>query len=95
MSMAKRELERRWELEAAAVSVARQAGAIKACPFHEEVNIDQWDEDALKMAYAIGTNKWKAGEINGTREEFMDAIKAAVDEAGESCYICDKNLDSD
>jgi hypothetical protein len=92
MGMAKRELERRWELDLEAASVARQAGAIKACPRHEEVSIDQFDSDAVDRAYAIATNKWKAGEIRAdSREELMDAIKDAIDEAGDTCYICEND----
>lgn len=89
MGQMKRELERREGLDAAAVNVLRATKALKGCRRHEEINIDQWDFDAVKHAYAAGTIKWKAGEIDGTREEFMEAIEEAIEEAGDSCYICD------
>jgi hypothetical protein len=88
MSLAKRELERHWALEAAAVEVLVEAHAVDRCDMHDEILIDQGDDETLRRAYAIGTNRWKAGEIDGTREEFMDAIKKARDEADYQCNIC-------
>lgn len=95
MGMAKRELARQEDVENSAIRVAVQAGALKSCLLHEDIVIDQWDSDALQRAYAIGTNLWKTGEIDATREEFMEAIKEAVDQSAESCWICDKHAASD
>lgn len=73
-----------------AIEVAKQAGAVKECEFpgHSDSIVDQWDDDANKRAYAIGTNRWKAGEIDATREEFMDAIKEAIETAPDECPEC-------
>lgn len=65
-----------------------EAGAVEQCPWHEEIVVDQCDEDALRHAYAIGTNRWKAGKIDGTREELMAAIKRVVRESAEECPFC-------
>jgi hypothetical protein len=85
-------LERREELAAFAESIAREAGAIKACESHDDISIDQWDDDAKQRAYAIGTNRWKSGDIDASREDLMNAIKSAIDHSAESCPHCEKNM---
>lgn len=91
MGQAKRELERREALEQRAIEAALEAKAIRECEGHSGVYIDRYDEDARKAAYAIGTNMFKRDEIDGTREEFMDAIKAAIEGASDKCYACAKH----
>lgn len=95
MGMAKREMERHDDLVAQAIGVALQAKAIKECPIHDEVYLDAEDPEANRHAYAIGTNMVKAGKIEATREEFMDAIKEAIDGSGMECGWCAKNAASD
>lgn len=80
------------ELEGAANAAALQAGALKACPVHSDVLIDQGDPDANNLAYAIGTNTWKAGGMSCTRQEFMDAIKNAIEASADECGWCMKHL---
>lgn len=81
------------DLEGPARVAAFKAGAISSCPIHEDIIIDQEDPDAVAKAYAIGTNMWKAGDVDCDREDFMDAIKSVIDDAGEECGICSKNMD--
>ena len=97
MSQIKREMERLEHLRIAAIEVAKQAGAVKECSFpgHSDCILDQCDDDANKLAYAIGTNRWKAGEIDGTREDFMDAIKEAIEMALYDCPKCDRMMAKD
>jgi hypothetical protein len=97
MSQVKREMERLEHLHFQAIEVAKQAGAVKECTFpgHSDYVLDQWDDDANSRAYAIGTNRWKAGEIDGAREEFMDAIKEAISTASGDCPECDRMMAKD
>lgn len=97
MSQVKREMERIESLEQQAIAVAKEANAIKECGFpgHSDCFLSQWDDDANRHAYAIGTNRWKAGEVDGTREEFMDAIKEAIDTASDDCPECDRMMAKD
>jgi hypothetical protein len=96
MGQAKRELERQSDLNMQAQSVAKEAGAIKECDLgHLEIMIDQGDDEANKRAYAIGTNRWKEGLVDGTREEFMDAIKDAIESASYDCPRCEKLMADD
>jgi hypothetical protein len=92
MGQTKNEMMRIQDLEALASNVLVKAGALKPCDAHEEVLIDQDDPDAVKRAYAIGTNMVKAGEVDGTREEFMDAIKSAYESSAVECYSCSKMM---
>lgn len=80
-------------LEAVATGVALKAGALQACPLHDDVVLTVGNSEADRKAYAIGTNMVKSGEVDGTREEFMDAIKSAIDDASDECFICAKHRD--
>jgi hypothetical protein len=97
MSQVKREMDRLESLNFEAIEVAKQAGAVKECQFpgHSDQLLTQWDDDANKMAFAIGTNRWKTGEIDGTRQDFMDAIKEAIDTAPDECPECDRMMSKD
>jgi hypothetical protein len=90
MGQAKNEMMRIEGLEAQGADVLVIAGALKRCDMHEHILIIQDDSDALKSAYAIGTNMVKAGEVDGTREEFMDSIKSAYENGVDECYTCAK-----
>ena len=95
MGGAKREWERRQALEAQATIPLRKTGAIRPCYIHDDILINCEDADAERMAYAIGTNMVKAGEVEGDREEFMAAIKSALQDAADECPICAKYRDED
>jgi hypothetical protein len=62
-----------------AEDVAVRAGAIRRCELHQDITINTSDRDNTKRAYAMGTTLFKEGNIAGTREQFMDAIKYAID----------------
>ena len=71
------------------VAVAIEAGAIAVCPFHPEVTINQGNPDANRHAYAIATNRWKAANLLGEREEIMAGIKDAIEMAADDvCPMC-------
>ncbi len=89
--MAKDELMRKEALYSEGQSIAVEAGAIKECEFHPGTYLDCDDADAKNIAYAIGTKRWKESKgKEGDRKELMDAIKAAMDDAGDECYSCEK-----
>jgi len=90
MSRAKEELVGQDSLYLTAQGIAVEAKAIEECEYHSGTYLSCDDQDAEKMAYAIGTNKTKRGELNFKREELMDAIKTAISDAGEECYSCEK-----
>ena len=89
MSFAKRELERLEGLRTdgrrplSKLGRLRHATALKAFSYRD-------DSDAVKRAYAIGTNMMKAGEVDSTREELMDAIKDAIENSYNDCPYCAK-----
>ncbi len=93
MSLAKRELERLEGLRSDGKMALVKAGALKECDYHEDILIDQGDSDAVNKAYAIGTNMEKAGEVDGTREEFMAAIKHEIENSYIDCPYCAKAFD--
>jgi hypothetical protein len=93
MGQAKKEMMRLEDLQDVAMGVACKAKAVKECEWHEGIFIDLGDPDAGKLAYAIGTKMFKDGEVDGTREEFMAAIKSALETAGDECPICAKHRD--
>jgi hypothetical protein len=74
--------------EDAFTAVAIQAGAVKTCPLHSGVVINQGDPEADRRAYAIATNKWKEGELAGDGEDITAGIKNAIDMAADECPVC-------
>lgn len=70
-------------------AIAIEAGAIKVCPFHPQVTVNQGDPAANKRAYAIATNRWKAGDLLDDREGIMDGIRQAIDMAADECPVCE------
>lgn len=95
MGAAKAQMMRHNDLVHEAGGVLVRAGAAERCEFHDEVLIGQCDSDAERKAYAIGTNMVKAGEVDAAREEFMDAIKSAIVELSDECYMCAHALSKD
>jgi len=92
MSQVKRDMERVEGLHFRAIEVALEAKALKECSFpgHSDWVLDQGDDEANRLAYAIGTNRWQNGEIAGEREEFLDAIRHAIKGAPYDCPRCDR-----
>jgi hypothetical protein len=94
MGQAKKDMMRRDDMENIAMGVLVKAGAVKECDLHEGIYLDNEDPDAVNKAYAIGTNLWKSGEIDGDREEFMESIKNAYEtNAGWECGMCARHRD--
>lgn len=82
------------ELDGIANGFAIKAGAITTCEVHDDVTISLGDQDAESHAYALATNAWKAGGIECTREELMEAVKNAIVYASEDgCPRCRKLMD--
>jgi hypothetical protein len=71
MSLAKRELEEHDALRGIATGILIETGAVEQCLIHEEVIIDQGDDDALRHAYALATSRIKAGAIDADRVELL------------------------
>jgi hypothetical protein len=97
MSQVKRDMGRFGGLHFQAIEVALQAKALKECSFpgHSDLVLDQGDDEATRFAYAIGANRWERGEIDGGREEFLDAIKHAIKGAPYDCPRCDRMMAKD
>jgi hypothetical protein len=83
--------DRRDDLSAEADIVAARAKAIVPCPRgHDEIMINNCDDDANSHAYALGTIRWQKGDLGWERQEFMDAIKDAIDQSADECPRCEK-----
>ena len=97
MSQVKRDTGRVEGLRFQAVEVALQARALKECNFpgHSDSVLDQGNDEANRLAFAIGTSRWENGEIDGEREEFLDAIKHAIKGAPYDCPRCDRMMAKD
>ena len=79
------------KLRFSAEGIAVKARALKKCAFHTDILVWTGDPDAETLAYAIGTNKWKSGEIVCDRSDLMDAIKEAITMSAEECPECTKH----
>jgi hypothetical protein len=64
MGQVKGDLERIERLRYQAIEVALEAKALKGCSFpgHSHRLLDQGDDEANRLAYAIGTNRWENGK---------------------------------
>ena len=95
MGQAKNEMMRLDDMKGPATVAALKAGAVEECQVHDGIILEVGDSEAEKRAYAIGTNMVKNGEVDGTREEFMDSIKVVIEEAMDECPMCARNRDRD
>jgi hypothetical protein len=82
--------DRMADLSAEGEIVAVQAKAIVPCRWHDDIMINNADDDANSHAYALGTIRWQKGDIDCERQEFMDAIKDAIDQSADECPRCQK-----
>jgi hypothetical protein len=89
MGQAKNEMMRKEDLRGQAQRIALEADAVEECPHGTLLSTD--DAEAENRAYAIATNEFKAGKVDGARKELMDAIKQVLDEGAGECYSCSKN----
>lgn len=90
MGRQKEELARLEDLYAHAQGIAAQAGAIRECEHHPGIFITCEDTDAEEEAYAIAIKEMKNEEPSFKSEELIDAIKSAINDAGEECGYCAK-----
>jgi hypothetical protein len=97
MGQVDRDMKRMENLHFRAVEVALQAEALKECSFpgHSDWVLDQGDDEANRRAYAIGTDRWNNGEIDGERDEFLTAIRQAIKGAPYDCPRCDRMMAKD
>lgn len=91
MGQAKREMERGEDMLRQAEDIAVQAGVLKRCDRHEEILLTN-DVGNMSLAYALGTNYFKRGEVDGDRSEFMEAIKEASESGSGICPYCQKMM---
>lgn len=92
MGRAKQQMLEMEEMVQQAVQVLVDTGAAERCYIHEEIYWLTGDDEAERHAYARGTIIANDGGVSGTREEFMTAIKRAIDEAADMCHMCDKAM---
>lgn len=71
-----------------------EAGALKVCPAHPHVVVNQGDPEAERRAYAIATNRWKAGGLIEDRPDVMEGIKHALEMAADECPECERLRDA-
>ncbi len=76
------------ELEKTAMDVLIKAGALAECETHKGTFFDDGDPEAVSKAYATASDMVKAKDVDATRDEFMDAIKSVLENAGEECPHC-------
>ena len=94
MGGTKRMLEAQEDMRSQAYMLLIKEGAIKECAYHSHVYMSMCDDEAVKQAYAIGTNMWKNGEVEGDREDFMGAIKSVMDDSAFDCSACENHRHS-
>ena len=79
-----------------AVEILRDAGVAVPCATCGANDIQSYDGDAERQAYAMATNAWK-GEERGfrgmTREAVMEYMKGATRDVNNKCPSCDREGD--
>jgi hypothetical protein len=86
MGARKYDLIRAEEIDAEAARILVEAGAVERCGVHDWVLIDQYDGDALRRAYAIGTNLADDGALE--RDEIVSAIARVYKYSQDACDVC-------
>lgn len=74
------------EMDAEAARILVEAGAVKRCGVHDWVLIDQYDDDAVRRAYAIGTNLANDGLLE--RDDIVPAIARVYKCSEDACDVC-------
>ena len=85
------ELERQ-QVVAEVIPIVVRAGALRYCPLHgSDVVLRCWNLDGDRLAYAMATKAWNAGELSAEeREDVVAAVKAAIDDGALECWRCEK-----
>jgi hypothetical protein len=86
-------MERREEQIAEATAIAISAGVLSQCEYHPEMVWDNFGDP--QDTYRLGNARFTAGKLAThfeTRRDLTDAIKAAIEESGMRCTLCDKLL---
>jgi hypothetical protein len=92
MGAMKQQMMHEQEQREEATRIAVDAGVLKSCPYHGEV-YDPLNGDNTP-AYKLGNYRFSRGELNvefSSRPEMLDAIKAAIEDAGMECGYCAKD----
>jgi len=90
MSGAKRLMEEMDEKRRRAATIARRAGVLTVCGYHDEVFRSEKD---VVEAYKLGEARFlkdSLGEIFDSRREMTDYIKDVVEDANFECCVCSK-----
>ena len=81
------------EIREVAIDIAKEAGAVEECAMHSDILLDQYDDDALTLAYKIANKRISDGEIDlpdyVSRKDITDLIKEVVLESGTDCPRCE------
>jgi hypothetical protein len=81
------------ELRGVAIEIAKEAGAVEECVMHSDILLDQYDDDALTLAYKIANKCISDGDIDlpddVSRKDFTDLIKEVVSGSGMDCPRCE------
>jgi hypothetical protein len=78
------------DLRELAIEILLTAKAIEECPEHPHVTMTLDDRDALSLAYAIGTNRAKRGEVVASIAELRSAIETAYADSASDCPDCER-----
>ena len=92
MGQAKKEMMRQEELLYEAADIAVEAGVLRRCKYHPDI---VWDNHGDRSdAYKLGNARFSRGEVGDfrSRRELTDAIKNAIEQSGDECYLCAKRL---
>jgi ribosomal protein L37AE/L43A len=73
-----------------AEAILMESGALEECPDCESETVRTGDTDAESRAYAISTNRIKAGLIKADRATFVKIIGEMLDATPEHCPECDR-----
>lgn len=93
MGFAKREIERQEAIRGVATAIALRGRAIVECENHEGIYMDNYEhEDAYRLANSLFTRGDPLVAEFSTRRALSDAVKAAIDESGFECGLCEKWL---
>jgi len=73
-------------MDAEAARILVEAGAVQRCEAHDWILIDQYNDDAVRRGYAIGTKLANDGLLE--RDEIVSAIARVYKYSEDACDIC-------
>lgn len=94
MGRAKQLMMEQDALRADAAELLKETGAIRECPAHEDILLDEYDPDAVERACKLAEKRIESGEFRlpewASTSDVFETIREVARETADECGYCQK-----